>query len=243
MEWIYLSPHLDDIALSCGGLVWEQVKSGDRVSIWTICAGEPPPGPLSAYAQNIHNRWQISCETVSVRKAEDLHSCQIMGAKPRYFSIPDAIYRISSTDSSPMYTSEAELFGNLRQEETELVEALNLELQNALPEDSQLVCPMAFGGHVDHRLVKSAAQGLTQRMWYYADYPYIGQIDMSNIKVNSKLLPKVFPISEAGLEVWVASVAAHASQISTFWSDQTQVRDAIHSYWEPFKGIRLWHAN
>ncbi|MES0360796.1 MAG: PIG-L family deacetylase, partial [Anaerolineales bacterium] len=95
MEWIYLSPHFDDIALSCGGLVWEQVKAGDKVSIWTICAGKPPPQPLSSYAQSIHKRWETNQEAVSVRRAEDILSSQRMGANPRYFSIPDAIYRRS----------------------------------------------------------------------------------------------------------------------------------------------------
>ena len=240
MKWIYLSPHFDDISLSCGGLVWEQVKSGDKVSIWTICAGKPPSGPISSYAQSIHERWETSQEPVAVRRAEDLLSCQRMGASPQHFSILDAIYRRSPIDGSPLYTSESELFGNMRQDETGLVGTLREELQKALPKDSELVCPMALGGHVDHRLVRSAAEGLGQRMWYYADYPYIGQIDVSKLMINPKMRQKIFPVSEAGLEVWVEAVSAHASQISTFWSDLDQVRDAIRSYWEPFKGVRLW---
>ena len=242
MEWIYLSPHFDDIALSCGGLVWEQVKSGDKVSIWTICAGKPPPEPLSSYAQSIHERWETSREAVSVRWAEDMLSSQRMGASPRYFSIPDAIYRRSPLDDSPLYTSESELFGDLCLEEAGLVDTLTRELQKSLPPASELVCPMALGGHVDHRLVRSAARELSLRMWYYADYPYIGQIDESKLSINPEMHQKVFPVSEAGLNVWVEAVAAHASQISTFWSDLDQVRDAIRSYWEPYEGIRLWQA-
>jgi hypothetical protein len=66
MEWIYLSPHFDDVAFSCGGLVWEQTELGDEVSIWTICAGEPPPGPVSKYAQSLHDRWKTGPSAVSV---------------------------------------------------------------------------------------------------------------------------------------------------------------------------------
>ncbi len=240
MEWIYLSPHFDDISLSCGGLVWEQVKAGDKVSIWTICAGKPPPSPISSFAQSIHDRWKTNREPVAVRRAEDLLSCQRMGASPQYFTILDAIYRRSPIDGSPLYTSESELFGNIRQDETGLVDTLREELQKARPKDSELVCPMALGGHVDHRLVRLAAEGLSQHMWYYADYPYIGQIDVSKLMIDPKIHQKIFPVSEAGFEVWVEAVAAHASQISTFWSDLDQVRDAIRSYWEPFKGVRLW---
>jgi len=42
MHWIYLSPHLDDAVLSCGGIIWQQVQSGHQVEIWTICAADPP---------------------------------------------------------------------------------------------------------------------------------------------------------------------------------------------------------
>ena len=28
MRWIYLSPHLDDAVLSCGGLIFEQSRQG-----------------------------------------------------------------------------------------------------------------------------------------------------------------------------------------------------------------------
>jgi hypothetical protein len=36
MRWIYLSPHLDDAALSAGGLIYEQTQAGIQVEIWTF---------------------------------------------------------------------------------------------------------------------------------------------------------------------------------------------------------------
>ena len=69
MEWIFISPHLDDIALSCGGLVWELAHAGDQVSIWTICAGEPPVAPLSPFAESLHDRWQTGAEATQRRRA------------------------------------------------------------------------------------------------------------------------------------------------------------------------------
>ncbi|MEZ4728018.1 MAG: PIG-L family deacetylase [Caldilineaceae bacterium] len=40
---IYLSPHLDDVALSCGGQIFGATRTGQRVLIVTITAGDPPP--------------------------------------------------------------------------------------------------------------------------------------------------------------------------------------------------------
>ena len=241
MEWIYLSPHFDDVAFSCGGLVWEQVKSGDEVSIWTICAGEPPPGPISRYAQSLHKRWETNREAVTVRRAEDWLSNRRMGATSRNYSIPDAIYRRSPVDDTPMYTSDPELFSELRMDEIHLVETLKNELTQALPQVCELVCPLALGGHVDHRLVRTAAEELGKRMWYYADYPYSVNPAQDLDESDREMVLRLFPISEMGLRVWQESVAAHSSQISTFWSNTDQMREAIRAYWEPIKGIRLWH--
>ena len=240
MEWIYLSPHFDDVAFSCGGLVWEQVKSGDEVSIWTICAGEPPPGPISRYAQSLHKRWETNREAVTVRRAEDLLSNRRMGATSRNFSIPDAIYRHSPVDGTPMYTSDPELFSELRLDEIHLVETLTNELVQSLPQVCELVCPLALGSHVDHRLVRTAAEKLGKRMWYYADFPYSVNPEQDLDESDREMVLKLFPVSEMGLRVWEESVAAHSSQISTFWSNTDQMREGIRAYWEPIKGIRLW---
>ena len=59
-EWIFLSTHFDDVVLSAGGMVWELVKRGEHVEIWTICAGDPPfDKPLSDYAQMLHIFWKL----------------------------------------------------------------------------------------------------------------------------------------------------------------------------------------
>jgi LmbE family N-acetylglucosaminyl deacetylase len=239
MEWIYLSPHFDDVAFSCGGLIWEQTGLGERVSIWTICAGEPPPGSISEYAQSLHKRWETGPEAVAARRAEDLKSSRLMGASSRNFPIPDAIYRSSRVDGRSLYTADADLFTELNREEDYLVESLRIDLEQALPQECKLVCPLALGGHVDHRLTRSAAEKLGKQLWYYADYPYTvnPDEDVHDRGINQD----VFPVSEAGLKIWQDAVAAHNSQISTFWASSKEMREAIRAYWQPIKGVRLWH--
>ena len=53
---VYLSPHLDDAVLSCGGMIHRQAQAGERVVVVTVCAGDPPPGPLSDFARSLHER-------------------------------------------------------------------------------------------------------------------------------------------------------------------------------------------
>ena len=240
VDWIYLAPHLDDVALSCGGLVWEQAVAGERVIVVTICAGDPPPGQLSRFAESLHARWGIGQEAAAARRAEDLRACQRLGAVAQHFSTPDCIYRIDPRDGNPLYTSEAALRGPLHPAEAGLVDGLQRQLSQALPPMASLVCPLAVGGHVDHRLVRIVAEGLGRTLWYYADAPYVLRAGAELEEASSGMRATDFPVSERGLEAWIEAIALHASQISTFWPDMQSMREEMSAYCQQVGGLRLW---
>jgi len=241
VSWVYLSPHFDDVALSCGGLVWEQVRAGESVSILTICAGKPPPGTLSPFAQSLHARWQADQKAPARRKSEDIKSCHILGAGYRHFTIPDCIYRRHPATHEYMYASEESLNGPLHPGEASLIQHLRRQLRRLLAPGTSLVCPLALGNHVDHQLTRLAAEGLGYELRYYADFPYVLR--------DGTLLERMeqagwtwqtFPVSATGLQAWQASIAAHASQISTFWAGKPEMEQAVKDYWLQYGGIRLW---
>jgi LmbE family N-acetylglucosaminyl deacetylase len=241
MEWIYLSPHLDDVALSCGGLIWEQVQWGDRVSIWTITAGDPNQGVLSPFAESLHARWEIEAQSYETRRQEDLASCAILGASPRHFSLPDCIYRHSPLDNRHLYASEESLFGPLDLDEAELIMTLTEDLEKNLPGNAELICPLALGHHVDHQLTRAAVEKLGRELWYYADYPYILHNPNSLEEMRQAgWKPILFKVSPAGLEAWKQAVAAHQSQISTFWPNKATMYTTIEDYFGRMGGIQLW---
>jgi hypothetical protein len=95
MHWIYLSPHFDDAVLSCGGLIAQQTRQGDTVEVWTLCAGDLPPGPYTAFVEELHARWETAENTVVLRREEDRLACARLGATLRHFPIPDSVYRRS----------------------------------------------------------------------------------------------------------------------------------------------------
>lgn len=241
MKRFYLSPHFDDAVFSCGGLIWEQVHEGDQVSVLTVCAGEPPSGPISDYALSLHARWETGANAVQVRKDENRHSCQVIGAKPINLTIPDVIYRRSPIDGTPICESDADLFAELRSEETALAENLKDEIDKCIPSDCEILSPLALGGHVDHRLVRSAVEMLGRPVRYYADFPYLLDLDMQQIGLEREMHHNLHPISAGGLDAWQGAIAAHASQISTFWSDINQMREAVRAYWEPNRGLNIWY--
>jgi LmbE family N-acetylglucosaminyl deacetylase len=246
MDWIYLSPHPDDVALSCGGLLWEQAEAGDRPQVWTICAGDPPPGPLSPFAAALQDRWETGIAASRQRRLEDISACRLLQAGYRHFPVPDCIYRFDERESLYLYISEESLFGPLDEREMGLVEQLKEELALALPDGAQLVCPLGVGGHVDHRLTRLAAERLGSACWYYAEYPYIlDQGDQLAQFISPAWEELWFPISAAGMEAWQAAVAAHRSQISTFWPNLDAMQEALRAYARHMKqepGVRLWRS-
>ncbi len=58
-DYIYISPHLDDVPLSCGGTIVQQKTQGLNILIVTVFAGDPEP-PFSPFVQAFHRAWQAA---------------------------------------------------------------------------------------------------------------------------------------------------------------------------------------
>jgi len=242
VRWIYLSPHFDDAVLSCGGLIWEQVKKQTPVEIWTICAGDASPGPLSPLAVQCHLQWGYTSaeEVVAARRAENQKAAALVGAETVDFSIADCIYRRSLTGDL-LYTEE--LFGPIHPSDEMLDSDIAAALATELQPDDQIVSPLAIGRHVDHILTRRAAEKLDHPLWYYADIPYLLNNNKGQPSATRNLLKKLFPVTKQGLGHWVKGIAAYRSQIRMLFNDEEKMKVGISLYWEDRQGIRLWHTS
>ncbi len=238
MVVIYLSPHLDDVALSLGGLLWEQAQAGVDVCIFTICAGDPPKGKLSPFAESLHIRWGIGRNAMEERRSEDILSCQRLGASYHHLDIPDCIYRRSPKTGEHLYDSESALWNPVHPDEDTLIGDIRAAILEKLSPVDTLICPLTIGNHVDHRLTRAAAERTGIPLQYYADYPYALVEEADHLTAN--LEASQFAITPKGISAWQDAVAAHHSQISTFWEDLEEMRSAIQSYFEQRGGIWLW---
>src|SRR5262245_42598457 len=81
-DHIYLSPHLDDAVLSCGGSIARHSAAGARVLVVTICTAAPPPeGPFSDFAKETHNLWGLTADQgMHARLHEDSLAMEHLGA-------------------------------------------------------------------------------------------------------------------------------------------------------------------
>ncbi len=237
-RWIFLSPHFDDVALSCGGLVWDLVNQGGQVEIWTIMGGYPPDENYSDFAKANHQLWGRSGpEAINMRRNEDRAACDVLGAVPRHFNWPDVIYRNHENSGLPVVNNNQELFNEFP--EKALVDEIVKRMKEEIAKGIRLVLPIGLGGHLDHQAVVQAGARLPQVDFYYADYPYIlnnfdSPILLKNMySIISRHLP------QEALEAWQEAVLCYRSQLSTFWRDEEETRLALRNYFAGGGG-RLW---
>ncbi len=219
-QHVYLSPHPDDAVFSCGGLIARQTAAGESVVVLTVCGGDPPPGELSPFARELHARWGSEDSPSALRRLEDTLACGSLSAEVIQLEIPEAIYR-KGPDGEALYPDETAIFGALHESESELVDRLREELSLRITAEAVLYCPLGYGGHVDHRLTRRAAEGLDRMLRYYAELPYAmrgEQIpEVMGLPQGEK---RLFELDWREMEAWAAASALYRSQLSTFWVDE-----------------------
>jgi LmbE family N-acetylglucosaminyl deacetylase len=174
---LYLSPHLDDATLSCGGLIHRQRTEGESVIVATLCAASPDYDRLSPFARQYHAAWGNLPDLVASRRIEDGLVLRRWGVKVRHCDTQDSIYR--RVEDEVAYPDLAALFAKPHPQELETLPALwQAELADLLfcRENTVIYAPLAAGNHVDHQLVRALGVRLLRqgwRVWFYEDYPHV----------------------------------------------------------------------
>ena len=163
-RFLYLSPHLDDVVLSAGGVIASRLEAGDEVVVVTVFS----EGPNS----------KASTEAVlyGERRAEDQKAASLLSTQrsstcgTRYLGLADAPYRDSK------YSSFEAIINGSSSTDTETRETLRNRLSEVVEREMPdvLVSPLAVGRHIDHRLVfeECAAMDWEGERRFYVDRPY-----------------------------------------------------------------------
>lgn len=234
---VYLSPHLDDAVYSCGGLMARQVSEDQSVTVLTVFAGDPPDGPLSEFAEELHERWDLGEMPVSRRREEDLEACSLVGAGALHIDIPEAAYRFGP-DGDFMYPVEEAIFDDVEPSDEALIDQLAQVIEEVSPAGAQVYSPLAIGGHVDHVLVRRAAEQLTRPVWFYHDLPYFArELEVPAGFEQPDGVETRLPLEDEHLAAWIEGIWAYESQRSTFWDDKLDVEYELRDYLEQNSGI------
>lgn len=243
---IYLAPHLDDAALSCGGQIYQQTEVGKKILIVTIMAGDAPDNVLSGHAVELHERWQIENEIVATRRHEDKLASQILGADYLHWSIPDCVYRFIPNTKTLFYSTWPEIIGDVHPQEQQLIQTLSKKLMT-LPPAKQIFAPLTIGNHVDHQIVRQAAENcFTENLAYYEDYPYVqtsGALEGVISPYNTEWQATKIPLSAEAIQKKAEAITAYRSQLSTFFKDQQDLQRQLTTYAQKVGGEKIWHQH
>jgi len=244
MRWIYLSPHLDDAVLSAGGLIYDQTKLGIPVEIWTFMCGYPPElpeGEYSSFAQSLHKEWGFPSARVGIhiRREEDQRAAARVGAGVVHFDFLDCVYRRGANGEWLYY----EISTPPREEDEKIPSQIAGAVSARLMPDDVLVCQLSVGSHVDHVLVRRAAEMLGRPLLYDADIPYLFEKPHELEPKTAGMRESVYVVTETGLKSWQEAILEYKSQLPVLgdsFNTVEKAKGAIQSYWAERKGIPLW---
>jgi LmbE family N-acetylglucosaminyl deacetylase len=246
LDALYLSPHLDDAALSCGGQIHAAARTGKRVLIATLHTADPPGGPMSALAEQLHGEWGLGPEAMAVRREEDRRACKVLGAELRHEGLLDALYR-RGAGGDFHYDSPSALRGPPAAADLGHLDDL-ARVMKALPAAERTFAPLAAGGHVDHRLTRRAAEAVYgKRLTYYEDYPYVrSRVVLAKALRIRPWRFRVVDLEEEDLAAKVRAIACYATQLSTAFADEEDMARQVGEFYRGLGrrrkagGERLW---
>ncbi|MGQ9888586.1 MAG: PIG-L deacetylase family protein [Aggregatilineales bacterium] len=230
---LFLSPHLDDAALSCGGTIFTLAQAGADVAVLTLMAGDPPdPPPDTPIVRDLHARWAAGDQPVAARRREDARACAVLGARAQHAPLPDCVYRVG-LDGAPLYPDQAALWGGVRRHDpaSAALQALTL------PPAQAVYAPLGVGAHVDHLIVRDWALALARAgrtVIFYEDFPYArdcGALARALAAFDrGALASQTRPLAAAAVRARLAAVACYDSQLSTFWPSRAAMERDLLAY-------------
>jgi LmbE family N-acetylglucosaminyl deacetylase len=171
---VIFSPHLDDAALSLGGLIGREVAAGRKVEV-VSCFTAGPPLESIAPERRVFGDY-------SMRRAEDERALAVLGATHRWLDLHERIWRdpplprTRSTFPTHVFRTPA------RMEDFAALVSIRAAIGAALDSGAGVVyAPLGIGHHVDHVEVALAAlrevlaRGAFDRVRFYEDAYALGR--------------------------------------------------------------------
>jgi LmbE family N-acetylglucosaminyl deacetylase len=232
---IFISPHLDDAILSCGGYINHLNSQRIKVIIATVFTADyNSDAPLSELAQSNLRKWGLGAHPFAKRCEEDRLAASRLGAEILHLDFQDCIFRQDSQGNF-LYTQRVIDVPVHSFDHDHLVPALKKSLDELLLKYSgrnvRIFCPLGLGAHVDHILVRIAVElvGSPERIAYYEEFPYTLRPNASGSQIES-MDPRVVSLSETDLQARLTASAMYISQIPGLfpsrWETFHQILDA-----------------
>lgn len=190
---IFISAHLDDVVLSCGLLLeflTAYHKEVSTITVFTQSAEQPYTAHVNTFIQT--SGFSDAIKLFQARMIEDRNAQINFNTKCMYLNYVDAGFRksylykffsrIGWAHHLPVWLSyiypnpQRQFSGQSSLQDSGLETKIYKELFDVIKRISNrqtlVVAPLGIGGHVDHTIIRDAANKLKKPVLYYEDFPY-----------------------------------------------------------------------
>jgi LmbE family N-acetylglucosaminyl deacetylase len=214
-----VSPHLDDVAFSCGGVLGVLRRTGWQVRVATVFTATVNPLSPFALACQLDKGLPTEVDYMALRRGEDVTAMRCLGVDEfEHLGLPEAPHR--------GYTSAADLFAGRHDDDRVLDDVREAVLPLARNVDL-LLGPQGLGDHVDHQIVVEALTGLDVPTLLYRDTPYAMRLTTTGQQDAEVAVP-----IDAALADKIAACTAYASQLGFQFGGRSTMAAALEDFAE-----------
>ncbi|GBC77803.1 hypothetical protein HRbin08_01285 [bacterium HR08] len=216
---VYISPHLDDVALSCGGRILRERALGRSVLVVTVFTADA--GPCREIPPHVRARVGDMTE----RRREDERAMARLGVDCLWLDHPEAIFRDRAYHT--LLGALSRLAASDREWIARLASEFELLVERVCP--GRLYCPLGVGHHADHRVVFEAALLLVERwserttvadrprnleVCFYEDAPYALIPSLVEHRLDMVRARSLREEAAPSRSIWARAREAHATMMT-----------------------------
>lgn len=230
---LFLSPHLDDVILSCGGQLWKLVHAGSNPRIATVFTASPDQAAQSLpFAQYQHDLWGNPPSPMLLRQHEDRTAGARLGIHTMiHLPLHDAVYR-HTVGGEPLYSSNEDLFGDLHPADENVTDQIVTALEPYMQIDTTVVAPLGIGHHVDHQLVHRAGARLLDAGYtviFYEELPYAEKAD-AFAEMPAGVSSFLVELSEEDIVAKLYALHYYQTQIPVLYASADRMNECVRTY-------------
>ena len=228
---LFLSPHFDDVAFSCGATLHALARAGCDVTLCTVFTRSIPHPRGFALACQLDKGLGPEVDYLALRRAEDDAAAAALGAtRVIRLELPEAPHR--------GYESAAALFGDYVARDP-VAEELPALLAPLLAACDLAFVPQGLGSHVDHRRVRDAVAAFARERGssaavnacWYRDLPYALRHAAAPPVAGIASLPEhVLEVSDASLAAKLDACACYVTQVPFQFGGVPEMRRSLRGF-------------
>ena len=232
---LFISPHFDDIALSCGGTLAHLAQRKADILLVTVFTADLPTGmQIPSLAMELHKQWGGDNAPFKLRSLEEQSVAKHLGAKYHWLDFLDGMYRYQD-----MKDWQEQFNPDFQPKSDPCFEPVRKALLQIIQEHpgATVFAPLGLGHHRDHLIVHQAVNSIramtstTTTYFYYEDYPYAAKADLQARLAQLEWATRSLTIEiGATLPERVRLIEMYTSQVEMLFGEARNIYTRVHDY-------------